>query len=399
MSRGVLFTTPEPIDLQAFTLHGASSKVKDNPIGKFGTGLKYAIAVLCREGLLVTMFRDGVVYRFYTKETEMRVSRFWQVHMRRETWLDGILKRGYIKLPFTTNFGINWKLWQVFRELQSNTMDEGGTTQIWTGFGVVEGLRHESIGKTLFLVEGERFVQEYLDRERTFLPGGLTQREGTDRIQILDRPSAHLYYRGMRVHDLETPSALTYNFLGDIELTEDRTAANYYSLTREIQQTLLGSQDEAIIGKALVRANDPAKRTLESSFGYDYFAPPSEAFKSAVRAAPSAPAGALNAVRSSEPRAAIQNPLAAHPRPWRLAPLHPDDFDDFVVLDSDEDQVMAINSKGLNPEQLRYIMALLNRDLDESELDEWLAAKPGEELSHEPAPVIFRDKDGDDVPF
>ena len=49
MTRAVAFRTPGLIPIEAFTSTGVNVKIHDNPIGHFGTGLKYAVAVLLRE--------------------------------------------------------------------------------------------------------------------------------------------------------------------------------------------------------------------------------------------------------------------------------------------------------------------------------------------------------------
>ena len=41
----IYFCNAEPIDLNAIAIMGVSVKTGDNPIGYFGTGLKFAIAM------------------------------------------------------------------------------------------------------------------------------------------------------------------------------------------------------------------------------------------------------------------------------------------------------------------------------------------------------------------
>lgn len=55
----VQFRTPGLIPLEAFDTMGISAKVGDHPIGRFGTGLKYAVAVILREGGIIRLFRPG----------------------------------------------------------------------------------------------------------------------------------------------------------------------------------------------------------------------------------------------------------------------------------------------------------------------------------------------------
>jgi hypothetical protein len=50
MSAIVVFENPGEIDAAAIRTFGVSVKEGENPIGFFGTGLKYAIAILLRTG-------------------------------------------------------------------------------------------------------------------------------------------------------------------------------------------------------------------------------------------------------------------------------------------------------------------------------------------------------------
>lgn len=51
----ILFQNPGEIDLLSIASFGVSVKEGENPIGFFGTGLKYAIAVLLRTGHRITV--------------------------------------------------------------------------------------------------------------------------------------------------------------------------------------------------------------------------------------------------------------------------------------------------------------------------------------------------------
>lgn len=54
----VIFETPGNLDIQA---------IATSPIGFFGTWLKYAIAVLLREGCQISIFTNKTLYRFSIK--------------------------------------------------------------------------------------------------------------------------------------------------------------------------------------------------------------------------------------------------------------------------------------------------------------------------------------------
>lgn len=325
MARAVLFSTPGQIDIRAFTHFGVNAKPNSqNPIGYFGTGLKYAIAVMCREGLRPVLWIGGVKYTFKAKASKFRDKEFDFVVMIREpiNWVEKALdsaKKREIQLPFTTALGKNWELWMAFRELESNTRDEGGETLLIAGPEKVPSPQYYDPTRTLIVVEGEKFVKEgYLRMEEIFLPGGATVQETFDSIQIIDRPSKYVYYRGLRVYDLEHPSELTYNFLGDVELTEDRTAKYPSYLDGQIATYIARLNNAKVVEKVVAAPEKSYEgRRLGSSFKYAYTAP-SRTFIDVVTKTPKANEGAKALVEQYEPKAKIEDPFKKHPRPWSL---------------------------------------------------------------------------------
>ena len=51
----IVFSTPTELDFIALRTFGLSVKESEDPIGRFGTGLKYAVAVLIRTGAEVSI--------------------------------------------------------------------------------------------------------------------------------------------------------------------------------------------------------------------------------------------------------------------------------------------------------------------------------------------------------
>lgn len=294
MTRAVVFKTHGHIPIEAFTTFGINSKPNSlNPIGFFGSGLKYAVSVLVREGIEVSVWVGMTEYRFKIAREEFRDKEFGFVYMgvHANVWREKLLQavyHGTQRLPFTTEFGKTWKLWQAFRELESNTRDENGETFIAESFGLDE-IRAGSLNTTHIAVKGEAFVQEYYERHKTFLPEGLRERNSTDRLQVLDKPGGAIYYRGIRVLDLEgdRKSKFTYNILQQMELTEDRTLKNVHEAERIIAEHISQSEDKKLVSSAL-----DGNKSLESNLPYDWgYSPPSEVFSS-YASRPSAPSRA-----------------------------------------------------------------------------------------------------------
>ena len=110
----VKFGNETEIEPEVWSTFGVSVKNGSNPIGMFGTGLKYAIAVLLREGRHISITSAGREYAFDVVEKNIRDKAF------------NICRCNGKDLPFTTELGKTWELWQAYRELYSNCLDEGG---------------------------------------------------------------------------------------------------------------------------------------------------------------------------------------------------------------------------------------------------------------------------------
>lgn len=278
-SKAIVFRTPGHMPIEAFTMVGVNSKPNSsNPIGFFGTGLKYAIAVLLRLEQKVTIFIGRTEYVFETKKEEFRSKEFDFVYMRKRESVFSKWRK--TKLPFTLEYGKTWEIWQAYRELHTNTLDENGSVYSLSDREVAEDFVMDSY--TIIVVEGEEFRQAYYDRFKTFLPEGLRERNSTDAIQVLDKPSKHIYYRGMRVFDFpkDVQSKYTYNFLSHVELTEDRTAKYPFILEARIAEMVATSTNKKFI-QDVVRSS---AGTFESKLKFDYAStPPSNEFKEVGR--------------------------------------------------------------------------------------------------------------------
>lgn len=217
----VVFDTEGELDFRAITTFGINAKPKtDSPIGFFGTGLKYSLAVLAREIMnknvqSVTIFRGNEKYTINTDEEKFRETNLNFIKLIKE-------KMGKIysnDLPFTTDLGKKWELWQAFRELYSNTLDEKGSC--YKVSGDVTGV----IGRTKIVIDSEQFSEVFDNKHDIFLENA---QSGNFGVQIIEKPSKHIYFRGVRVYDLEKPARYTYNILDRVELTEDRTIKYNY---------------------------------------------------------------------------------------------------------------------------------------------------------------------------
>lgn len=265
----VQFRTPGTIPLEAFDTMGMSAKVGDHPIGRFGTGLKYAIAVILRNHGQIRLFRDGTEYEFYLSKKSFRGVEFEHVRLRKKNGLGKWMTSR--KMPFTTQLGRDWQLWQAYRELESNTRDEGGETVL---------VDHPSMkgpeSGTMIEVDCRGFSQ-CVEDENVFLDTDRTERVfRSPKVDIYDTPSRYLYYRGIRVYELRYPSLYTYDFgEGVVTLTEDRTMGNVWSCMWDLAYTIQTKvEDETILDRILAKTDNACFENYELNFGdngSDYF--------------------------------------------------------------------------------------------------------------------------------
>lgn len=119
MKKYVLFENDGEIDPNSIKFMGCSTKNGTDTIGKFGTGLKYAIAALLRNWVHIVIFSGETKIEFDTTTKMIWGKDFQQILINWE------------ETGLTTNLGVEWKLWQGFREFYANCLDEYGTRYDW----------------------------------------------------------------------------------------------------------------------------------------------------------------------------------------------------------------------------------------------------------------------------
>ena len=229
------FTNPGEIDIRGALIAGLSAKQGDSPIGKFGTGLKYAIACILRWGGQITVYSGTTPHFFRTSPIDFRGT---EHHVIEHSANDG----EWQPAGFTTHYGHQWEPWQVFRELYSNALDEHG--EVWLGD---EKLNPPAAGQTVILVKCDQLREPYDARASIVLPAGtswLPSRYPTPRVQIAKGSSEYLYFKRVRVH--ATNTALTYN-LSQADLTEDRTLTSVWRAYSAVAEAVQLLTDETAI--------------------------------------------------------------------------------------------------------------------------------------------------------
>jgi hypothetical protein len=230
----IVFQNPGLIDLRAVQIMGLNAKETKNPIGQFGTGLKYSIAVLLRSGCTIKIFRGEDEYCFYTKDDHFRGKEFKFVHMSKG---DNIGP----PLGFTLELGKHWEPWMAIRELESNARDEDGQSFINADYQL-------SPSTTTIVIEGTVAEQAYAQLPDIFISSKPIWANDTIEVHRVENPeqTRWLHYRGVRCQRLETPSLYRYNLLSEQQLTEDRTFKYSWTGVGELSNLGLCTDEMAI---------------------------------------------------------------------------------------------------------------------------------------------------------
>lgn len=290
----VVFRNNGVIDIKFITTFGVSAKEGTNPIGFFGTGLKYAIAVLLREKQNITIMAGESILTFRTETDSLRGKDFEFIHMdiRSDSHPDHT-----VQLPFTTELGKNWKIWQAFRELYCNCVDEGGQSylnvntlpapeqlknNVISMFGgddvqMVES-RPEIVpnpGQTIIIVNGKEFRHAWEHKDEIIL--NKRNPIAFDRnIEVFSDRNVYAFVKTIRAHEFQAVSMFTWNVKTNIELTEDRTIKHTHYLQYYMQQIVAESDNKQFIEQMVLAP----KGTVENGLTYSSY--PSKTFLDVV---------------------------------------------------------------------------------------------------------------------
>jgi len=285
----VRFINPGHLDPRAFQVFGLSVKSgSTTPIGQFGTGLKYAIAVCLRHGCSIEIAlhsapgqpSDSVrKFSFAARKSQFRGEATTEIVCHEEG-------QGEFLLPFTIDLGKHWQLWQAFRELESNVRDEGGFSGV--------GLDCNSVKPhTIITIRGPEFAQVYTNRDLYFLPPNYyAEASRAPEGFFQPRKTKNLFYKGVRVYESDDDFLFLYDIQTPLPLTEDRTVSSIWALRSNLRNFWLTSTDEAAIFKVITAPKDTEECHIEFDCG---LVSPGIAFKNAVHRAIKERPIALNA--------------------------------------------------------------------------------------------------------
>lgn len=226
-------TNDTEISIHALTLMGASTKTgQEGQIGFFGTGNKYALACLLREGHEVQIYSGKVLLQLSTVPTRMGEATF-----------DVVCING-TSTSITTRMGPTWKRWQAIRELYSNAIDCGGEE-----IAVVEEPTTIA-GKTQFLISLDSELQAIVDEWPRYFSKGREPLFQNERGAIYPGNGA-IYRHGIRCNRIEGQSGAFDYELGDLSITEERLFSRGWEVSRTLWDLIFTCDSTYIIRSAL----------------------------------------------------------------------------------------------------------------------------------------------------
>lgn len=245
----LIFRNPGELDPRLISTFGVNIKPQTtSPIGFFGTGLKYALAILLRYEQQVTIYSGAQVLTFDLAVEKIRGEAVPLVRM----WVDG----EPTLLPFTTHLGATWEPWMAYRELYSNVLDEDGVVLLADDSPASES------GWTSICVEGVLLEEIWRNHGSYFLPADTPLWKGSV-LEIRSGISEYIYYQGIRAGKLRIPSLFTYNIVHPLELTEDRQIKHPFVADSWIASELVTCKDLDLLREVLSAPGDSYERGIE----------------------------------------------------------------------------------------------------------------------------------------
>lgn len=247
------------LDVRLIALMGGSTKSNEEfKIGQFGTGLKYVLAYV---------IRNGVDFRIKTGEHEVKLS--YDVEVIRDEEFKVLYIDGE-RTSITDKMGKDWKAWMIVRELYSNALDEGGAT-----YGTVqeEEIQPGQKDKTAFYIEmTPEFLQVYNEWNKYFIVNQQPMYEDRKVKLYPAEGTLKLYKQGILIHEDNTEDSL-FNY--DIKNAEINELREYKGLVGyDLADIILDISDQKTITYLLEHINDTpsnGKKYFEAHVDLNWF--------------------------------------------------------------------------------------------------------------------------------
>lgn len=244
----ILFENQGEVPVNAFKLLGASTKENDSSkIGFWGSGLKYAIAVLLRHKVKFRVFSGQKEIKISTRKTSLGDEQF-----------DVITVNGS-PTSITTRAGKDWDLWFAIREVHCNQIDEGNDKM-----KVTQDVSGE-MGKTRVFVEINDKTKEIVDNYDKYFSFKRKPIYKNNGGSILQKTGS-IYRRGVKANSNDHWTIFDYD-LQNANINESRVFSSDAEVQYHMIEVLSECDDVYVISEICKKSDSFEQQTgMWSSF-------------------------------------------------------------------------------------------------------------------------------------
>jgi hypothetical protein len=253
----VIFKNNGSLSLLDLTTMGDSSKRGDDTkIGRYDSGLKYALSILYRNGIEVLISTKDCFYTFSSeivKDTiTNKVKELLVIHEHID---DKIIDH---ITAFSPNLGYDWKLWMAIRELFSNCIDENGIVlfgeDVSDNYDITITLKSNDLLDNIISNWNSFFIND--------IP---LYQDNNIKIYKNLTNSLKLYKNGILIYEKDTKSKYNYDYkLASID--EMRVLNDYSDFKSSIEYSIQHCTSKEFIKTFIEETNDD--NLLESNLNY-----------------------------------------------------------------------------------------------------------------------------------
>jgi len=236
------FSNPGEVPLNAFKLLGASTKRSvEGKIGFFGTGLKYAVALMLREQIPFKAYIGTKEVKFGVRQTTFGDVKVQVITVNNE------------KTSMTTDAGIDWEPWFAIREIYSNALDEGGAMELTQDFNPEAGKTKIYVEMTPKLGEISRNWQSFFSTKRKEIekivlnPGSNSEKWYRILPKREKQSEFRIFRRGILVGRSRSVDSLFDYDVSDITINESRVVKNDWEGRQRAAEALAQATKKEII--------------------------------------------------------------------------------------------------------------------------------------------------------
>lgn len=254
----LVFSNPGLLSLIDLTTMGDSCKREDSTkIGQFDSGLKYALAILIRNNIAITICSGSKEFTFSTDvisdETTCKTKEV--ILIKEFDFYDGDEINTDYKTAFSPKLGYDWNFWMAFREIYSNCLDEGGSYAITEDLMEHANYATDNEATTIIITITDK-VQEVLNNWDKYFntKDPITESYGY-KIYENDSDYLKIYKNNILVYKDEDKKALYSYGYDNAELDEKRILNNSWRIVDNLDYPLYKATDKDFIKDFLSKNN------------------------------------------------------------------------------------------------------------------------------------------------